>query len=54
MTGHQRRAGGRTGWGHMVVGQADRLLVKLIEARGLQYWIAVAAQVAITLVVGEN
>ena len=47
-------AGWRAGWGHMKVDQADGLVVEPVEVRRPQHRVAVAAQITVTLIVGND
>ena len=51
---HQRRPGGRTERVDVKVGEPDRFRMQTVQVRGLEHGIAVAREVAVPLVVGDD
>ena len=52
--GHQLAAGGGAHGGHVEIGEADALAVQPVDVRRPQHGVAMARQVAVALVVGED
>ena len=52
--GQELPAGGRAHGRGVEVGEAEALLVQAVDVGGLEDWVAVAGEVAIALVVGED
>jgi len=52
--GQERRARRRAGWADVEIGESNLAGMESIEVRRLQMWIAVAGEIAVTLIIGQN